>query len=114
MKSLKQKVDEEDHLKIYGGLKEGLGMKTFLHGPLDYSKNLKLRFRIGDLDLPERRKRYTSSRVEEEEEARTCPCGKARESRTHVVAECELYKEEWDVLEGEIREVTEGGMKSFM
>ena len=113
MKSLKQKVDEEDHLKIYGGLKEGLGMKTYLHGPLDYSKNLKLRFRIGDLDLPERRKRYTSSRVEEEEEAQTCPCGKARESRTHIVAECELYKKERDTLVEEIREVNEGGMDLF-
>ena len=88
-------------------------MKTYLHGPLDYAKNLKLRFRIGDLDLPERRKRYTSSRVEEEEEAQTCPCGKARESRTHIVAECELYKEERDTLEKEMREVNEGGMNLF-
>ena len=30
-------------------------MKTYLHGPMDYAKKLKLRFRIGDLDLPERR-----------------------------------------------------------
>ena len=74
-------------------------MKTYLHGPIDYVKNLKkLRFRIGDLDLPERRKRYTSSRVEEED-AQTCPCGKPRESRIHIVAECELYKEERDILE---------------
>ena len=29
----------------------------------------------------------------------TCPCGKANESRTHVVGECEMYKEEPDVLE---------------
>ena len=95
MKSLRQKVEEEEHLKIYGGLREGIVMKTYLHGPLDYAKNLKLRFRIiGDLDLPERRKRYTSSRVEEEEEAQTCPCGKVIESRTHIVAECELYKEQ--------------------
>ena len=55
MKSLRQNVDEEDHLKIYGGLIEGMGMKTCLHGPIDYAKNFKLRFRIGDLDLPERR-----------------------------------------------------------
>ena len=31
---------------------------------LDYAKRLKLRCREGDLDLPERRKRYTSSREE--------------------------------------------------
>ena len=53
-------------------------MKTYLHGPIDYAKNLKLRFRIGDIDLPERRKRYTRSRVEKEVDAQTCPCGKAR------------------------------------
>ena len=50
---------------------------------------------------------------EEEEEAQTCPCGKARESRTHKVAECELYKEERDTLEKEMWEVNEGGIKSF-
>ena len=102
-KALKQKIDEEEHLKIYGGLREGIGMKTYLHGPIDYAKNLKLRFRIGDIDLPERRKRYTSSRVEKEY-AQTCPCGKARESRIHIVAECELYKEERDILVEEMRE----------
>ena len=49
---------------------------------------------------------YTSSRVEEED-AQTCPCGKARESRTHIVVEYELYKEEQDTLEKEMREVNE-------
>ena len=53
-------------------------MKTYLHGPIDYAKTLKLRFRVGDLDLPERRKRYARSR-EEEETAQMCPCGKAVE-----------------------------------
>ena len=70
----------------------------FWHGPLDAAKNLKLRFRVGDLDLPERRKRYTSKRVEEEVDKQICPCGKAIESRTHIVAECELYQEDRDVL----------------
>ena len=60
---------------------------------------------------PQIRKRYTSSRVEEE--VQTCPCGKVRESRIHIVAECELYKEERDILEEEMREVKEGGIKSF-
>ena len=60
--ALRKKVDEEEHMKIHGGLKERVGMKAYLHGPLDAAKNLKLRFRVGDLDLPERRKRYTSKR----------------------------------------------------
>ena len=58
-----------------------------------------------DLDLPERRKRYTPKRVEEEVDKQNCPCGKAIESRTHIVAECELYQEERDALEGEMRDL---------
>ena len=69
-------------------------MKTYFHGSMDYVKTLKLQFRVGDLDLPERRKRYdTSSRGEEEEDAQMCPCGKAVESRDHIVGECEICKE---------------------
>ena len=41
-----------------GGLREEIGMKTYFHGPMDYAKTLKLRFRVGDLDPPERRKRH--------------------------------------------------------
>ena len=48
-------MKEEEHLEIYGGLGEDIGMKTYLHGPMDYTKMLKLRLRVGDLDLPERR-----------------------------------------------------------
>ena len=54
---------KEEHLEIYGGSREYIeAMKTYLHGPMDYAKTLKLRFRVGDLDLPERRKRYSTSR----------------------------------------------------
>ena len=35
------------------------------------------------------------------------------ESRTHIVAECELDKEERDVLEGEMRDMNADDMKSF-
>ena len=65
-------------------------LRTKTYFPVDYAKTLKLRFRGGDLDQPERRKRYTSSR-EEEEDAQMCPCGKAVESRTHIVGQCEIY-----------------------
>ena len=67
------------------------GLKTYLHGPMDYAKPLKLRFRVGGLGLPERRKRGASSREEEEEDAQMCPCGKAVEIRTPIVEECEKY-----------------------
>ena len=45
-------------MEIYGGLSEGIGKKTYLHGSTDFAKTLKLPFRVGDLDLPEKRKRY--------------------------------------------------------
>ena len=56
---------------------------------------------MGDLDLLERRKRYTCSRGEEEEDAQMCPCGKEVEGRTHIVGEYEIYREERDVLRDE-------------
>ena len=76
---------------------------------MDYAKKLKLRFRVVDLDLPERRKRYTSSREQEDVATNMCPYGITIESRTHIVGECEIYsysrrvkymyKEEQDALE---------------
>ncbi|CAM9593541.1 unnamed protein product, partial [Sphacelaria rigidula] len=78
-------------------------MEAYLHGIIGGAGNLKLRFRVGDLDLPERGKIYTSSRKEEEVDGQNCLCGNAIEIRSHIAAECELYKEERDVLEGEIR-----------
>ena len=71
--------------------------ETYLHGPMDYAKKLKLKFRVGDLDLPERRKRYAGSRGEEDVATNMCPCGTTIESWTHVVGECD--KEERDALE---------------
>ena len=65
---------------------------------MDYANKVKLRFRVGDLDLPEIGKRYTSSR-EEDVTTHMCPCGTAIESRTHIVRECGMYKEERDALE---------------
>ena len=38
IKEEREKVDEEEHLKVYGGLREGIGMKPYLHGPMDYAK----------------------------------------------------------------------------
>ena len=41
-----------------------------------------------------------------------CHYGKAVESRAHMVGECELYKEERDVLE-EMRKINECDMEKF-
>ena len=54
--ALSNEVKEEKRLEIYRRLREDIGMKTHLHGPMDYAKKLKLRFRVGDLDLQEKKK----------------------------------------------------------
>ena len=85
-------------------------MKTCLHDQLDYAIKLKPRFRVRDLHLPERSKRYTRSREEEDVDAHICPCGTTVENRTHVVGECDIYKEERDASEKETRRLEECGM----
>ena len=42
-----------------------------------------------------------------------CPCGKSVESRTHIVGECEIYKEERDVLEKSMRKIDERSVEKF-
>ena len=90
-------------------------METYLHGPVDFPKTLKLRFRVGDVDVPERRKRYeyTSSLGEEEVDAQMCLCGKAIERRTCILGDCEMYKEERHVLEEDMGEIDECDMEEF-
>ena len=67
------------------GLRENIGMKTDMHGPMDYAKKMKLRFRVGDLDLPKKIMRCTSSREEEDMATNMYPCGTTIESRTHIL-----------------------------
>ena len=100
--AVRNKVKEK-YLEIYGGLREDTEMKTYLHSPMDYAKKLKLLFRVGNLDLPERRNSYTSSREEKGVATIMCPCGTTMESRTHIVGECKICKEKRDTLEEEIR-----------
>ena len=56
---------------------------------------------------PARKKRDTSSREEEEEDTQIGPCGKSQRSRNQMVGECEMYKEERDVLEKEMTKIDE-------
>ena len=42
-----------------------------------------------------------------------CPCGKTIESKTHIVGEGEIYKEERDALEEEMREIYEHDTEEF-
>ena len=38
----REKVGSEKHLEIHGGLREGIGMKRYLHGPMGFAKTLEL------------------------------------------------------------------------
>ena len=38
-------------------MREGIGMKSYLHGPMDYAKRLKLRFRVNRGPGPNRKKK---------------------------------------------------------
>ena len=55
--ALRNNVKSEKSLEVYGRLSQGIEMKRYLHRPMDPANTLKLRFRLGDLDLPERRKK---------------------------------------------------------
>ena len=102
--SAKKKGDRGEAPRNIRRVERNIGMKTYLHGSMDYAKKMKLRFRVGGLDLPETRKRYTSSR-EEDVVAHMCPCGTTMESRTHIVGEREIYKDERDALEEVMRKL---------
>ena len=80
--------------------------------PNGLREKLDLRCCVGDLDLPEIRKKYTSRREEEDVATNMCPCGTAIESRTHI-AECEIYQEERDALEEGMRKLDECDTEEF-
>ena len=100
---------------MHGGLSEGIGMRTYVQGSMDFAKPLTLRFRVRYLDLPEIRKRYISTcgREKEKVDAEICPYGKAIYSRTHIVVESEMHKEERGVLKEEMMEIDESYMEEF-
>ena len=92
-------VKQDTHLRDIQGWREDIGMKTYLHGPTDYyAKKPKLRFCVGHLDLPKRRKEYAS-----------CRGGRHAHKyvtvwhNTHIARECETYKEKRDAIDEDIR-----------
>ena len=75
------------------------------------AETLNMRFRVGDLGPLEKRKRYTSIR-EEGVGGQMCLCGKAIQSKTHLVGECEVCQEERNVSE-DMTEIDECDMQGF-
>ena len=88
-------------------------MKTRLYGPMDHVKPPKLRFREGNLVLPEGRRRYASSRVEEEEDAQSFPCGNADDSGLDLVGGLELCKKDRTVAEEKTKKIDECDVEKF-
>ena len=79
-------MKDESHIReICRGLREGIGMKTYLHGPMDYAKKLKTTITCRGPGSTRKKKRYTSSREQEDMDAHMRPCGTTLESRTHTV-----------------------------
>lgn len=87
-------------------------MKTCLHCPA-YSKKVEIAISGGVPGPARKKKKKTCSKVDEGVDAQNSYCGTDFESRTLVVEECELYTEERDVGEGEMREVHAGEIDSF-
>ena len=71
-------MKQEEGFEICGGVREDLGMKTYLYGRTDHANRVKLRFRVEDVNLRERRKWY-ASKGEEEEDAQMCLRGETVE-----------------------------------
>ena len=89
------------------------GIETYLHGPMDCVKTLKLQFGAGDLDLPERRNRCINT---QSGGGRRCADSSAllatlKESRTHTERECGRHNLDRDVFE--MRIVDECDMDKF-
>ena len=104
-------MKEQEHLAIYRGVKRINRNENVSARPNGLRENAEAAISCRGLGLV-RKKRYTSSREEKGEDAQMCPCGKAVESRTHIVGECEMYQEEGDVLE--IRKIDDCGMEKFV
>lgn len=60
-----------------------------------------------------RKKIYTSSREKDEAGAQNWHYEKAIGNGIHIVVECELCEEEWDVLKREMRNVNEGELRQY-
>ena len=80
-------------------------MKTYLYGPMNCAKTLKLPISCTGPRVARKKKVYQQPGGGRGRCTDVCPCGKEKESRTLVVGEGEMCKEEWDALEmrGNIR-----------
>ena len=96
-------MKEEEHLPFWGRLTGERNENVFAQtSGLRESAETAISGR--GLQTEEKGTRTRTSSWEEEEDAQMCSCGKAVESRTHIVeGECEMHKEEREVSDGNRR-----------
>ena len=82
-----------------------------MHGPIGYAKNAETFSCRGPGLATKKKYGYTISWVEEEEGPQSGPYGHADESRTYIVRECGLHKEDTNLLEEEMGNVHGCGME---
>ena len=97
---------------IYGGLREYIGIRLYLHGSIGLREKSETSISCRGPGPTDRRKRYTSSQEEEDVATNMCSCGTTIERRTHTEGECAIYKEERDALE-EMRKLDVCDMEEF-
>ena len=90
-------MKEEKHLRDIRGVEGRCWNQKLFARPNGLREKAEIAISCRGLG-PTRKKRYTSSREEEDMDAHMCPCGSTIKSRSHIVGECEIYKEERDVL----------------
>ena len=91
---------KEEHLGDIRWVKRRYRSENVFARPNGPRENVELRFRVGNLDLPESRNRYTRGQ-EEEEDVQMALVAKQMRVKLTTVGECEMYKEERDVLRDE-------------
>lgn len=81
------KMQGEGQLYMYGRLRDDIEIEMHLHGPMNCAKTSKLLFRVGDLHLPEVRKRVWISLAGTTRRkcvgAQMCSCGRVIELNSY-------------------------------
>ena len=83
--ALTNKVKEEKHLRDRRGVEGRYWNENLPARPNGLRQQAETAISCRDLGLPARRKRYTSSRKEEDVATNMCACGTTIESRIHIV-----------------------------
>ena len=94
---IRNKVEDEKHLEIYGGWREDIGMKNVSARPIGLSEKADTAISCMRPRPTRRKKNITSGREDEDVAINMCPCSTTINSRNHIAGE--ICKEERHELE---------------